>query len=299
MVENDTAVAPAELEPISDQVDAIIEDEEFFVDIFRRLLGAEDDLIAIADDDFEEDVGLEPQFESYCIRCLKERSANKYRNRVMNYKHHCRENELNEADPQSILSYMDFMRQELEYLSSTIWSAVVILCTWFSHVHLIRAMDKAPLIKGQLKKWAEKDDVTQAKAFTAEEIEKFLVEAPDDETHLVRKAAHIYGVHGLCRKSEIVAAKTGYLVDKGDMFIGTIDRVKTVGRKIKQTFVIKEKLYYETLKKYLACFPAALLADKVTRLFRKVLKKRGKHVILILLESKLLGLTPLPNLAEI
>jgi hypothetical protein len=121
---------------------------------------------------------LEPPMLRYLSFLTKE-SSKRYSNRIILFKEWCVKGNKDVLDSETLFQYAETMRSEDEYLSSTIFTVVVMLTTWYLQVHNLKFFTS--ILNKQLSAWAEDDHVKQAETFSMEQVTFFLTNAPDDE----------------------------------------------------------------------------------------------------------------------
>lgn len=96
----------------------------------------------------------------------------------------------------------------------------------------------------------------KSKVFTREEMNKFLVEAPD-ETYIMMKAVMVMGVAGALRRDELVKMTVDDISDQGSVIIVNVPDTKT---HISRSFTIIDKVgekvpFLTILRKYIQLRP--------------------------------------------
>ncbi|XP_050516507.1 uncharacterized protein LOC126891373 [Diabrotica virgifera virgifera] len=112
---------------------------------------------------------------------------------------------------------------------------------------------KYPKVIAFLKRQNQGYKANKAKTFSREEVNKFLLDAPDDN-YLLMKILLIFGISGACRRDELVKMVTKDVEDKGSILIVNIPNTKT---NMQRTFVINASSgngpnYIEIYGKYIS-----------------------------------------------
>ncbi|XP_011687447.1 PREDICTED: uncharacterized protein LOC105449760 [Wasmannia auropunctata] len=114
-----------------------------------------------------------------------------------------------------------------------------------------------PKLVSFLKKQAQGFKSRKSKTLTAEEIKKFLDEAPDNK-YLDLKTALIFGICGACRREELTKVTIDNIQDKDNVLLVKIPITKTYKPR---SFVISDK-FYTICKKYMALRPANIQTSR-------------------------------------
>lgn len=141
-----------------------------------------------------------------------------------------------------------------KYVSSTLWVNYSMLRSTLSIHHNVN-MSSYDRLRNYLKRCSKGFQSTrgQTKTFRAEEINRFIREAPD-EIYLVTKVALIIGVIGACRKSELRSLTTKDVQDLGaEMLITILDSVTKNCRQFKIT-----DRFYKICKQYVDLRPTSM-----------------------------------------
>jgi hypothetical protein len=113
-----------------------------------------------------------------------------------------------------------------------------------------------------------------------EEIDRFIEDFPNDDTFLAKKVSLIIGIHGCCRRCELVAIKRCDVKKVGNYYFITIMRRKQKVGIRKQEFLITEPLYVGIVDCYVNLFDAKTSLIREDPFFRKVQKgKLTKQVV--------------------
>ncbi|XP_044593466.1 uncharacterized protein LOC123271256 [Cotesia glomerata] len=141
-------------------------------------------------------------------------------------------------------------------LPSTWWSTYSMLRSMIDIKHKINVYMYSGLIaflKQQNKGFKSK----KAETLDAEQINQFLLQAPDNQ-FLTIKVALIFGVQDACRRQELCDLTVDNIIDKGDMLLVKIQKTKT-GKA--RTFVVTDE-FYQTYKKYSSSRPTNLATKR-------------------------------------
>jgi len=148
---------------------------------------------------------MEEPFENF-VNSLKETSRKTYLKRVTEYRNYCTGKGLDPADVRSLDNYLEELhsKDDFEFAASTLWNIASICGSWFESVHNIKIFAALTSFKKRLKNWSKEDTVKKSAVFSLDQLAGYLKDAPNDDTHLVRKVALIVRVYGLTRKAELV-----------------------------------------------------------------------------------------------
>jgi integrase len=116
------------------------------------------------------------------------------------------------------------MNVEEQLLTSTIWSYLSHVNSFFEYGLRIIVKSADPTIKRKLKLWQKQDLTKKAKTFSKDQVERFLNDAPNSFDYLVKKVCLIVAIHGLLRLNEIHDLHWSRFEKKEDMFLVTIFR---------------------------------------------------------------------------
>ncbi|XP_074103468.1 uncharacterized protein LOC141530326 [Cotesia typhae] len=139
---------------------------------------------------------------------------------------------------------------------SSLWATYSMLRSMVDIKHNINIYNYSRLI-AFLKQKNKGFKSTKALTLSAEQINQFLGEAPDNQ-YLPIKVALIYGVQGACRRKELTELIVGDIEDKGDMLLVKIPDTKT-GRP--RSFVVTDD-FYHIYKKYAKSRPTNLATKR-------------------------------------
>lgn len=165
------------------------------------------------------------------VNLLPAKSKKLYEAAYKGFKDWCIEKDVATVTDNVMLVY--FSEKAKKYKCSTVWAqySMVRSCMLiYDNVDI----SKFPKLISFLKRNSDGYSPKKSKIFNREEVEKFLLEA-DDDTHLMRKVALIFGISGACRTDELVNITLDNVEDVGSSFIITLPHTKN---KTSRTFVI-------------------------------------------------------------
>ncbi|XP_037051840.1 uncharacterized protein LOC119085530 [Bradysia coprophila] len=163
-------------------------------------------------------------------------------------------NGISSFDEDVLLTYFDELAKTLK--SSSLWHMYSLLKRTLGIYNKVD-MSTYKRLLGFLKEKSIGFDRKRGKVFSAEEISRFLMEAPDDD-YLAMKTMMIFGVTGGCRGFDLLAVKIDYLTDYGNEIIVNIPDPKKNTAKL---FVITGD-YAKFVRKYMQLRPAETTTDR-------------------------------------
>lgn len=137
---------------------------------------------------------------------LSESSKNAYVKRVGDYIVWCNIDENHIKDPvdaQTVYQYLVHLHSTENFCASTLWTLYSMISAYYEAHHNRKTHVDLPIIQTLLKQWEKEDRTRKAKAFSKEEIYRYLTGAPNDDFHHPRKVATVLAIHGLLRKVEL------------------------------------------------------------------------------------------------
>ncbi|KAJ8935663.1 hypothetical protein NQ318_012825 [Aromia moschata] len=149
------------------------------------------------------------------------------------------------------------------FKASTLWSQYSMLRTTINIEHNVD-ISTYPKLRSFLKRMSESYIPKKSKILTAEELQQFLNEAPD-EMYLLIKVAVAIGVTGACRREELWKLKTDDLKDLNSALLVKIQNTKT---KKSRTFTVTGE-FYNIYKKYAALRPLDMSENRFFINYRK------------------------------
>ncbi|XP_028132030.2 uncharacterized protein LOC126892541 [Diabrotica virgifera virgifera] len=161
---------------------------------------------------------------------LPQKSKERYEKQYLNFKQWAKEKHIRTYSENVILGYFSILAPTLK--ASTLWSKYSMLRTMLQIKENVDI--KYPKVIAFLKRQNQGYKANNAKTFSREEVNKFLLDAPD-HNYLLMKVLLIFGISGACRCDELVKMVTKDVEDKGSILIVNIPNTKT---NMQRTFVI-------------------------------------------------------------
>lgn len=157
------------------------------------------------------------------------------------------------AEPVLLAYFNEF---SMKFKPSTMWSVYSMLKSTLLNNNKVDISKYSQLL-AFLKEKADGFQSRKTEVFTAEQVNTFLVEAPDSK-YLAMKAVLVFGLVGACTGNEITNVKTDYVKDKGNEFIVSIPDTKT---KVANAYVI-DRHFAEIVRKYINLRPRMASIDR-------------------------------------
>nr|XP_023018391.1 uncharacterized protein LOC111507326 [Leptinotarsa decemlineata] len=183
---------------------------------------------------------------------LPQKSKDKYEKQYLHFKRWAEEKHIRIYSENVMLGYFSILANTLK--ASTLWFKYSMLRNM---LQIKENMDiKYPKLIAFLKRQNQGYKPNKAKTFSREELNTFLLEAPDNN-YLLMKVLLIFGISGACRCDELLKMATTDIEDKGSILIVNIPNSKT---NIQRTFVINASLgngpnYIDIYRKYISLRP--------------------------------------------
>jgi len=124
--------------------------------------------------------------------------------RFINYSELSMEPHVNDITEEMLAQYLDFLRNELEYAPTTIWSSFSKVNTKYQDIGGLKLQDKFPRLKNLLKRYQDGYVKKRADTFDYEQIKKFLENANDEGKNLLHKAVVCIALYGGLRCADLV-----------------------------------------------------------------------------------------------
>jgi site-specific recombinase XerD len=103
---------------------------------------------------------------------VQEKTRERYRRYVEDYKLYCESANLDPNDPVSTQKYFAECRED-GYAASTIWTLQSGISFWFHSVHNIKLLEAVSMLGKMLKNWSKSDTVKRSAVFSEEEVNNF------------------------------------------------------------------------------------------------------------------------------
>ncbi|XP_060516643.1 uncharacterized protein LOC132708080 [Cylas formicarius] len=180
--------------------------------------------------------------EAASLDLLPKKSRNNYEIAYNNFMDWRSRNKATSFSEDTLLVY--FKELAKKYKSSSLWTFYSMLKSTLYIKHNVK-IDHYAKLHALLKRQSEGYQPKKSKAFTGQEINKFIYEAPDTK-YLATKVALIMGVMGACRSNELHAMKIQHVTFYEGCTRVIVPVTKT---KIPRNFTITEK-FHDIVKKY-------------------------------------------------
>lgn len=185
------------------------------------------------------------------LNLLPEKSRSKYEKQYELFRKWCESQGTQKISENILLAY--FAEKAKVMKSSTLWSIYSMLRSTISVKNDINLSEYKKLI-AFLKRQAIGQKPIKSKTLSSDEVETFLIEAPDN-TYLLKKVALILGIAGACRRDELVKMSVDDIEDKQSILIVKIPDSKTYNSR---TFTVTNNAkldYLSTYRKYISLRP--------------------------------------------
>ena len=227
-------------------------------------------------------VADEAAFEDF-LKTLHDRSGPRYRQRVIEYKEYCAQNNYREFDVINLEHFILYLREERDeddkerrlYCASTLSSITSQISMWFQSALRIKPMAELPNLKNLLHVWdaEEKTDGEEVPFFEVQEAFRFLDEAPNNSAFIGHKLVLILSMYGFLRKTEIAKFEFEKLKVQSECILGNICRGRLKGPRKLCHFAITDPRSRDILHLYYSFFREE---DRTGRLLRKLDPKSNK-----------------------
>ena len=221
----------------------------------------------------------EDAFEEF-LKTLNDRTAPRYRQRVIEYKEFCAAQNFNPNEPANLEKYLLHLREdrdeetnERSYCSSTLNSINSQLSMWFQSALNIKPFHELPNLRKYLNEWEKEKVDEEVQCFEVQDVYRFLEEAPNNNSFIVYKCVLILSIYGFLRKSEIVTFEFERLRVQPECILGQICRGRIKGPKRICHFAITDPKSREIIELYWSYFTEE---ERVGRFFRKLDSKTNR-----------------------
>lgn len=145
---------------------------------------------------------------SMYLEGLAEGSRAAYTRRIEEYRSFCdgeRDGKVRDPkDGETVLQYVCMLHDADLYAAKSLWTIYSMVSSYYEAFHNRKAHCDVPMIVTKLKQWEKTEEVKKAASFEKRELDHYIADAPNDDTHHIRKVAMIIAIHGLLRKVELI-----------------------------------------------------------------------------------------------
>lgn len=185
---------------------------------------------------------------------LPEKSREKYEGTYLTYKKWQISKNVKLTSENVLMVY--FKELSERYKPSTLWSTWSIIKTTLNQKEGID-INQYKQLKAFMKRQSDGYKSKKSKVLSPEEIEKFILKAPD-EKYLAVKIALIFGISGACRREELANIKLQDVQHQGEVIVVKIPDTKT---KVPRTFIIDDD-FCKLVKAYESLRPSKASSDR-------------------------------------